>query len=737
MVNKTYKNKKHKTNKPNKTKKQILSSNKVIIKDRNCTGAFYKPFVKELHLSTLSNKVERKSHTELMKFFVKNLKLQYAPDKIRAQNDFYTYINYRWLTNVEIDSIKLSDDQKYLTQIDNFRLVQDKVYEQLNEIIVDNIKKNKNKNNKQINSLENFYKSTININSIESSTKYINEYIEQLDELRKDKQNIWKLLAIINKNAILKPRSPFYWNLAIDEKDPKNGIGYLYPIILPIIDINAYIDKNNNYRKEFTKGVKNIFTNCIDKKHNTNYKDVILVQDKLFMAFSCNEFKEDEHGYNLVTAKDALNIYNFNWAEFTKELGYQNTPEKFVCKNLNYLKCCSKLLIEEWDSEEWRNYWIWLFVNQIIRSTQEWFHYYYNYYSKFERGQSSPIKIGIVRTTLYINIAFNKWLTTQYVAKYNDNIKNQYVKGVSEDLKEIFIRIIKRNDWLSPKTKKHALKKLDQLIFEVSQPLYIEEDPVLDYAPNDLWGNFIKVFDWMLHKEIANDGKKFIQHATLDWTQSPPKFSGYQPYMVNAQYIPTQNKVYIPIGYIQEPFLNLSDEKGIEYNLANMGFTIAHELSHALDDLGGKFDETGKLYDWWGESDKKKFKKIQTEIIKQYEGWAKRDGLDFDAALSVGEDIADISGLAICEEYLRAYQIKNKDVLASRSSSYSSFYIFYALQQRQKVNKKALTGQLLINPHPLDKYRCNIPLSRSLIFKLNYNINKDDLMYWPNDNSVW
>ena len=109
----------------------------------------------------------------------------------------------------------------------------------------------------------------------------------------------------------------------------------------------------------------------------------------------------------------------------------------------------------------------------------------------------------------------------------------------------------------------------------------------------------------------------------------------------------------------------------------------------------------------------------------------------FDASIGIGEDLADISGLAICDEYLRAYQLYNKDIMPLRSVSYDTFYIYFAFQQRQKVEKRALAAQLKSNPHPLDKYRTNVPLSRSLIFKANYNVVKGDDMYWHSDNTVW
>jgi putative endopeptidase len=179
------------------------------------------------------------------------------------------------------------------------------------------------------------------------------------------------------------------------------------------------------------------------------------------------------------------------------------------------------------------------------------------------------------------------------------------------------------------------------------------------------------------------------------------------------------------------------DERGIEYNLAHIGFTIGHEMSHGFDDWGSQYGWDGNLHDWWTDSDKAKFKLIQKDVIKQYEEFASRDNIQFDASIGIGEDLADISGLSICDEYLSDFQENNNDLVPIKYLSYDMFYVYYAFQQKQKVNKKALRAQLKTNPHPLDKYRCNVPLSRSIIFRSLYNVKKGDGMWWNNTNMVW
>jgi predicted metalloendopeptidase len=236
-------------------------------------------------------------------------------------------------------------------------------------------------------------------------------------------------------------------------------------------------------------------------------------------------------------------------------------------------------------------------------------------------------------------------------------------------------------------------------------------------------------------KMIQLDGKSTdVDIPIIDWQEF--KMVGKQSYIVNAYYTPTENSIYVPLAYLQKPFIDL-EERGIEYNLAHIGFTIAHEMSHALDDWGSKYDASGKLNNWWTKKDQQKFKAIQDDVIKQYETFASYDGIKFNAAPTVGEDLADISGLTICREYLRDFQLKNEDNLPVQRLSFEAFFVYFAIQQRQKLSKKALDAQLKTNPHPPDKYRCNVPLSRLPVFRAIFDIKKGDKMWWHSINRVW
>jgi putative endopeptidase len=690
-----------------------------------------KPFVSN-YVTKYGKQFKVYSHGKLLDRFVKDLLSEYSPGSIKAKDNYYDHINYLWLKNVAV-----SDAQKYITQIDDFRLVQDRVYHELDGIILDYIKNNKDK--LAIN-LKNYYDSVIKMNPIDDSKKLAKEAVSIIDNYI-EKDNLWDLLAFFNRDEMLAPSAPFYWSLNPDDKNPEINRCYISPHRFFMLDLEIYYDDGKDvkykakYRDSYNKTVQKIINTCLGKGSGLKGSDVFGVEVDIFNTLGCIDITNKEETYNKVPASEALEKYGFDWDEFSKKLGFTTPPSFFITSSLNYLKCGSDLLINNWKTPKWRTFWIYLLLRRIVRITRKWENIIFEFHGKYERGQEKINKSDAVSASLYMSIPFNAFLTNEYMKKYSDPQKLEYVSIMSKDLLLTFKGILEKNTWLSPKTKKYALYKLSKFKFIIGKPENLREDPDLDYGTN-LNDNMVKICEWRHAKFIKLEGKPVIDIPMMDWTQYPVKMVGTQAYIVNASYTPSKNAIYINQGYIQKPFVDL-DERGIEYNLAHIGFTLSHEMSHGFDDWGSKYDADGKLNDWWSDADKRKFKSIQKDIIKQYEDFSARDGITFDASIGVGEDMADISGISICDTYLRHFQLNNNDITPIRSLSFQGFYTYFALQQKQFIGKKALSAQLKTNPHPLDKYRCNIPLSRSKVFRALFDVKKGDGMWWHNTDTVW
>ena len=720
---------------------QLLSPTERGIVCKSSTNA-YDTFEDKAEANFKKNNINVLSASyNLEKKIVADLKKSVNPNNIQPNQDFYSYINDRW-----ISEYKLNENQKYIVQVDDFRIVQDKVYRELIDIIEEYITNPLTKNSKKAICIKNAFSSFNKYNTQEQTRCVSAAFVEYTDEVLKNPLNLWLQLGKSNVNEMTSTGSPFVWSLNPDEKNPKVYKCYLEPPQVTLIDIDVYFDDDidteedkkykTHYRNVYFKYLNTLFQTCLGEGHGFNVKDIFDTEVELLNAMACDVVKEsDTDYYNVVTKDEAKKTFGFDWEEFCKHMGFTEIPHSFVTSNISYLLCGTKLFTERWNSPQWRTYWVYLYIREQARYDEKGFKNYYEFQGNFVRGQDKLID-NSVRPVFFMGFLFNTFLSNEYIRKYKNEDSINYVKTMAEDLKTVFIRIIKRNTWMQPKTKGKALDKLRALTLTVGSPEILRMDPLLDYKPDDPWGNLVKMAHWRHYEAVKLVGKPVIDIPVIDWTQIPPKFIGTQAYVVNAMYTPTENGIYIPLGYVQKPFVDL-EERGIEYNLARIGYTIAHEMSHALDDFGSKYDETGKLNNWWTEKDRVKFTQIQNDIIKQYNVFASYDGIVFDAAPSIGEDLADISGLAICQEYLRDFQVKNQDILPIKALSFEGFFIYLAIQSRQQISKRAILAQLKTNPHPLDKYRCNVPLSRSKVFRAIYKVKKGDKMWWPSVNTVW
>lgn len=660
-------------------------------------------------------------------------------EDVLIKNDFYNYVNDSWLKESEME---VEDIPKFYVQYDTFRIVQEKVYYQLIEYVNTYIKENPH-SEKAI-AIKSVYDS-MRKNTI-ASTRENSQRIYENISFFTDKDDMYALLAYVNSNEIVSWGAPIVWRSLPDEKNVKKYVSHLAPVQLGLYDYMLYIedpadDKEAKTYKTYIKTnylayVRETFKACLGEDKYLNYdpQDIWDVELELLDAMGCKEtFKEDPDFYNVMTDKDLENKLKFDWTYFAEKLGFATPPKKVIVGSVNAVRCITALLKERWNSVKWKTYWLFIYFRQIIRFEESFRHIHFNFYNKLLEGQPTIMPADIY--PIYaLSMTFNTFLTEEYIKHNYNQLYVKYVNHLADDLKTLFIRKLRRNTWLSPTTKETAIKKLEKLKFFVGKPETLQRDPLHKYKDDDPWFNMALLSKWKHARYIKLENKDVIDIPEIDWKNF--KLVGTQAYMVNAYYIPTGNSIYIPLAYMQPPFIDLA-EKGLEYNLTYIGYTIGHELSHALDDVGSKFDENGNLHNWWTPRDRSIFQSKIDNVIKQYEEFAARDGIKFDASFGVGEDLADISGLSLIEEYLLDNQILMEYIDIVKRNRLEMFYTYIAIQGKQKIYKNALKAQLKINPHPLEKYRVNCPLSRLSIFREIFGVKKGDGMWWSNTDTIW
>jgi putative endopeptidase len=680
-----------------------------------------------------------KHHERGEKELVKLFKTPFTPTKYKPQDDYYTYINYQWISD---KTKEIKSKLKYYVQVDSFRVTQEKVYYELIDIVKEYIKNN---NSPKAKAIKNVYESLYNLDS-KIVKEYVHKVVAKIDDLL-SKETMFEFFGDVNQNEIVSWGCPIVWTVTKDEKNVKHYRSTISAPQLTIYDYEIYIedeeaDQNTKkYKKEFKirylEFITKIFELCLGKGHGLKATDVWDCEYDLLSALGCDSIKTDDlDGYNIVTKNEALKKYGFNWEIFAKSVGYKDVPDKFICTSTNYLKCIIDTLSKDnaWKSKKWRTYYLYMILRQLMRFHSEWRLVYFEFHGKFIKGQPVPYPQDVY-PVFGLSLCFNTFLTNEYIDRNKKQQYIDYTHNMASDLLTVYKRIIKRNKWLSPSTKKYALLKLENIQLQVGSPKILREDPILEYRNDNAYYNLQLIAIWRAKKLIELDGKSSdVDIPVIDWEEL--KMVGKQSYIVNAYYTPTENSIYVPLAYLQKPFIDL-DERGIEYNLAHIGYTLGHEMSHCLDDLGSKYNEKGNLHNWWTKHDRNKFNVKVKNVIKQYEQFAGYDGIKMDASLSTGENLADISGLAICEEYLKDFQDNNDDIVPIKALSFHAFFVYLAIQARQKIFDEAVKAQLKTNPHPMDKYRTNCPLARLELFRSLYNVKKKDKMFWASTDTIW
>ena len=658
---------------------------------------------------------------------------------LSPKKDFYTYINYAWMKEQDI---VMDYKNYYFIKLDNFRFVQNTVNYRVVNLANEYCKNNNTSLSKKVkNVIDSMKLDNLTFDKIK---KHVNN-VESEYEKYIGKDDLIGYLASINRCEIISWGCPVSWDICQDEKDAVNLRSHIQSPELSFYDYDLYITghDNNKYTKEFKEAfadkfcefVMELYDKMLGEGHGLNPRHVIECEIDMLNSMDCNLKGESTEFYNVVTAEESRTKYNFDWKNFAEGVGYKKAPSTYITGSISYLSCIMKKLHAEWKTPKWKAYWYYMYLRQLCMYSKDTHRLRFNFFKKFAKGQQ-----GMLPNALFplfaLSYCFNTLLSRLYVGKYVHSQAVYLANTIGNDMRNVFIRIIKENEWLQPETKLEAIKKLSWISIETVYPKYMIEDLVAELPKLDAYGIMYAQSQVRREYLIAHDGQHFVELPGINFTVNGGlALSGTQPYIVNAFYNPTKNNIYVPAAILQEPFVTLN-LKGLEYNLAHIGYTFGHELSHCLDNSGRLFDHKGNMRNWWQPEDAKIFQSKVKNVIKQYELFASWDGIKMDASTMVGESMADISGIEICVNYLNDYLINTGATEKIKEVAIKEFFIYIAFQWREAIYKQSVNFNIKTNPHPLVKYRTNCPMSRLMIFKKIYDVKKGDRMYWDND-TIW
>jgi putative endopeptidase len=297
-------------------------------------------------------------------------------------------------------------------------------------------------------------------------------------------------------------------------------------------------------------------------------------------------------------------------------------------------------------------------------------------------------KRGIASTNAALADAVGKL----YVERHFSAAAKADLQAMVQTIVQAFRARVEALDWMAPATRAKALAKLSTLYVGVGYPDRWLDYSELEVVPGDVVGNAERAELARYRRSLAKLGQPMDK---AEWWMMVQ--------LVNAVNVPLQNALNFPAAILAPPFFDPEAPAAVNYGA--IGAVIGHEISHSFDDQGAQFDENGKLTDWWTKADREHFEASGASLVTQYDAYEPLPGLRVNGHLTLGENIADLAGLAAAHDgWLASLKGQPAPVVQGLSGE-QQFFIAFAQAWRGKQREPTLRQQLIVDGHAPQQYR--------------------------------
>jgi putative endopeptidase len=649
---------------------------------------------------------------------IKNKKTRKIKNVTRydKKDDFYFSVNNPWISN---------NTNKKSLHTNMFIKLQNKVDKQLLNVIKNHLIKENSSNGKRCKSLY--------ISLTEWNDNLVNSQIYQqiglLDDFRKNSDNLYDYLCHSLKHGLI---VPIDFGIINDIKNANHYIASISESGLVFLNKETYFSNSREYvkiRDSYKEFISGLFELFFGKQHIYSATDAYNIEIELAKKmYTLKDLQSPIKTYNKFTNYKTKMECNFELDIFLDKLGLNNIKYVNII-NPDYLKHAMILMKNEWTSVKWYSYWIYKLLFSFSKFHSKLYYYIVEQLSLNIQHNEEPKNLEMIAVNT-ISSVMNTSVSKKYIELYKNDPEIKYTSKLTNYIKNTFETRLHNNAWLLKNTKEKALEKLNKMKFAIGYRKKFSSDPDCEFDDYDDFSNNTKYLNWLLKKFKREINKKIPDNSYWLVNEEMNVFN------VNAFYNNVENQLILPNALLQKPIVDLS--KDLTYNLANIGFAIAHEMVHAFDIEGSKFDEKGELNYWWTDGDIEKYISLQKKVIEQYEDIAKKDRINIDGKLTLSENIADISALHLIEDTLEDYLTSNNISVYNQKKYFKKLYHYFAKQWRTTMTPKKEKSMVMIDEHSLAKYRVNCVLMRSRRFQSIFNISPNDGMYYPLDmNEIW
>jgi putative endopeptidase len=312
-----------------------------------------------------------------------------------------------------------------------------------------------------------------------------------------------------------------------------------------------------------------------------------------------------------------------------------------------------------------------------------------------------------------------------YVARRFPPAAKDRMKELVANLTEAYREDISSLEWMSPETRQKALEKLAKFRPKIGYPDKWRDYSSLQIHRDDLVGNLRRASAFEVARNLAKLGQPVDRD---EWLMTPQT--------VNAYYNAGMNEIVFPAAILQPPFFDMEADDAVNYG--GIGAVIGHEIGHGFDDQGSKSDGDGNMVSWWTDADRAQFEARAKKLIDQYSGFepVQLPGQKVNGALTIGENIGDLGGLAIAyKAYKRSLKGREAPVIDDLTGD-QRFFLGWAQVWRTKYRDAELARRLATDSHSPAEFRCNGVLRNLPEFYSAFGVKEGDKLWLPLERRV-
>ncbi|MHA7101201.1 M13 family metallopeptidase [Roseivirga pacifica] len=342
--------------------------------------------------------------------------------------------------------------------------------------------------------------------------------------------------------------------------------------------------------------------------------------------------------------------------------------------------------------------------------------------SKVLSGQSVQRTRGEVMASMVDNL-LGEALGQLYVKKYFPESAKKRMLELVNNFQKAYAKRIDNLEWMSDSTKVQAKEKLAAMRKKIGYPDSWEDYSDVNIQSGKFFENVVSATKARYQDQLSKLGNKVDK---TEWFTTPSTVTAYNN--------PSGNEIVFPAGILQPPYFDYEADDALNYG--GIGMVIGHEITHTFDDQGAQFDKDGNVENWWTEEDFEKFRARTQQVIDLYSSFTVLDSIHVKGAMTVGENTADISGVAVAYDAFKMTKQGQDTTKIDGFTPDQRFFLSVARIWRVKMKDEYLRLWINNNSHAPPVWRVNGPLMNTDAFYSAFDIQPGEKMYLPKEDRI-